>query len=227
MEQDKRMNVYFISGLGADRRAFKKLSLPPHWSVHHLDWIEPKEKETLNQYAQRLSLLIDPGQPFILVGLSFGGMVASAMANYIHPEKIILISSIGTPGELPWYFRLAGRIGLHKLIPSKILTKPNRVLDWIFGARSESEKRLLGAIISDTNPRFIRWSLNAITSWEKSSRPPGIFHIHGSRDKILPVRFTKPNIVIRNGSHFMVWTKAGEVSAALVAAAENHKKSKS
>jgi hypothetical protein len=49
-------------------------------------------------------------------------------------------------------------------------------------------------------------------------RPAGIFHIHGDCDKILPIQYTKPNAVVRNGSHFMVWTKAREVSRLLVKA---------
>ena len=66
------MNVYFISGLGADRRAFERIQLPPQFSVHHLDWIEPRKDESLNDYAMRLGEGIDTTKPFALVGLIHG-----------------------------------------------------------------------------------------------------------------------------------------------------------
>ena len=67
------MNVYFISGLGADRRAFEKINLPERFSIHHLDWIQHNQGESLNDYAKRLAATIDTTQPFAIVGLSMGG----------------------------------------------------------------------------------------------------------------------------------------------------------
>ena len=32
------MNVYFISGLGADERVFQRLTFPNSFTVHHLKW---------------------------------------------------------------------------------------------------------------------------------------------------------------------------------------------
>jgi pimeloyl-ACP methyl ester carboxylesterase len=212
MDQSKKMNVYFISGLGADRRAFQKISLPGSFIIHHLDWIKPEKKETLPNYAKRFSQLIDTSQPFALVGLSFGGMIACAMNEFIRPEKTILLSSIGCSKELPWYFRLTGYLKLHRLIPLSLLNHPNKVAYWLFGAKRPVEKNLLRHIIADGDPEFIRWAFNALLKWRNDKRPQGLFHIHGSRDKILPLRFTKPDVVIENGSHFMVWTRAKEVS---------------
>jgi pimeloyl-ACP methyl ester carboxylesterase len=214
------MNVYFISGLGADRRAFQKLVLPSHWQVHHIEWIPPQKNESLDHYAGRLSRVIDASQPFSLVGLSFGGMIASAMNNYVHPQKTVIISSISVAFELPWYFKFAGITRLYRLIPLSLLRDPNKISNWLFGAKSPAEKKLLAAIITTTDPGFIRWSLGAILRWKNKKRPEGLIHIHGSRDRILPLACTQADIIIPNGSHFMVWTRAQEVSKALVEAIE-------
>jgi pimeloyl-ACP methyl ester carboxylesterase len=214
------MNVYFISGLGADRRAFQKLVLPPHWQVHHIEWIPPQKNESLDHYAGRLCQVIDTTKPFFLVGLSFGGMIAAAMNNYLHPEKTVIISSISTAGELPWYFTFAGITRLYRLIPLSLLRDPNKMINWLFGAKSPAEKKLLAAIITTTDPGFIRWSLGAILRWKNRKRPEGLIHIHGSRDRILPVDCTHADIIIPNGSHFMVWTRAQEVSKAVAEAIE-------
>jgi hypothetical protein len=67
------MKVYFISGLGADERAFQRLVFPQSWTVSHLQWIEPARGESLESYVARFSKLIDSTAPFALVGLSFWG----------------------------------------------------------------------------------------------------------------------------------------------------------
>src|SRR5215217_4576146 len=101
------MNVYFISGLGADRKAFEKIKLPGTFSIHHLGWIKNKKGESLNDYARRLAASIDATQPFAIVGLSMGGMIASAMTQFLQPDKTILISSVACTDEFPPLLKLA------------------------------------------------------------------------------------------------------------------------
>ncbi|HZH36743.1 MAG TPA: alpha/beta hydrolase [Flavisolibacter sp.] len=209
------MNLYFISGLGADRRAFEKLKLPPRFTPHYIDWIKPEKGETLNSYAKRLAALIDTTQPFALIGLSMGGMIASAMTQFLQPRKTVLISSVGCREEFPPLFKLARLTQLHRLIPVPLLRRPNVMAYWLFGAKSKNERRIMHHIISGADAHFIKWSIGAILSWNNNIRPHGLYHIHGDKDKILPLCYTKPDVVVKNGSHFMVWTKAGEVSRLL------------
>ena len=206
------MNVYFISGLGADKKAFERLRLPHKFFLHYLDWIAPNKNETLNEYAKRLALSIDTSRPFALVGLSMGGMIAAAMTQFLQPQKTILISSVGCNAEFPPLLKIARTTKVYKLIPAYILHHPNAVAYWLFGARSRSEKSMMHYLISNSNPRFVEWAIGAIVNWKDCERPKQLFHIHGSSDKILPLKYTKPDVVIDKGSHFMVWTKAGQVS---------------
>ena len=209
------MNVYFISGLGADKRAFERIHLSDKYSIHHLPWITPQKNEPLSSYARRLSAPIDITKPFVLVGLSMGGMMAAAMNDFMQPQKTVLISSAASALELPAYFRWCGRLGLHNLIPTGLMNKPNSIAFWMFGAKSEAEKKLMRLIIKEGDAAFIKWGIGAILTWKGEQKSKNIFHIHGEADKILPVRFTKPDAVIKGGSHFMVWMKAGEVSRLL------------
>jgi surfactin synthase thioesterase subunit len=80
---DKR--IYLISGLGADRRVFKKLVFPTDFELIYLDWITPEPAESLEAYAARLALNIDTSAPFYLIGLSFGGMLATEIAKKLNP----------------------------------------------------------------------------------------------------------------------------------------------
>lgn len=212
------MNVYFISGLGADRQAFERIELPPQFSVHHLDWITPARGESLDAYAMRLSEGIDRSQPFAVVGLSMGGMIASVLSQKLHPQKTVLISSVGGANEFPRLFKWVRYVPVYKLAPLWLLRKPNPFSRWLFGARSKNEKELMNYLVSHAETRFIKWAMHAIIQWSQKERPPNLFHIHGSHDKIFPLKYTRPDFVIENGSHFMVWTRGGEVSGKLAEA---------
>lgn len=212
------MNVYFISGLGADRQAFEKIRLPEHYHIHHLDWIKHEKNESLEHYAKRLAAPIDTSGPFALVGLSMGGMIATAMTQYIRPAKTILISSLGSPQEFPPLLKFARLTRIHRIVPVFLFNHPTVFAHFFFGAKSKNDKRIMDYIITRSDARFVKWSIGAILHWKGEARPPHLYHIHGEKDKILPIRYTRPDAVVKNGSHFMVWTKAAEVSRLLAAA---------
>src|SRR6478752_103643 len=99
------MKVYFISGLAADSRVFHHIRLAEEHEMVHLQWIEPVVNETLGSYAERLAEKIDTAEPFALVGLSMGGMIAAEIAQTYKPVSTILISSIPCSLHLPTYFK--------------------------------------------------------------------------------------------------------------------------
>lgn len=204
--------IYFISGLGADSRAFRKIVFPENFQIIHLDWISPEANESLKSYASRLALRIDATVPFYLVGLSFGGMLATEIAKERKPIHTFLISSIPTFKELPWYFRMAGSLSLQKLVPTGLLKKSNGIGLKFLGAKSEEERNLLRQLVIDSDPYFMKWALTCILTWRNTERPPCMTHIHGTTDNILPIRYTvKPNHIIKGGGHFMVYANAQEI----------------
>ena len=108
------MTVYCISGLGADHRAFERLQWAPNLRIVHLPWLEPSPNESLQAYAHRMPKPIQSHEPFALVGLSFGGILAIEMLHFLQPNKTIIISSISNNTQLPWYFRVVGKTKLYK-----------------------------------------------------------------------------------------------------------------
>jgi hypothetical protein len=75
------MKAYFISGMAADARVFRHIRLPEGYEPVYLDWIDPVPHESLRSYALRLAERIDKNHPFILLGLSFGGMLGTEIAK--------------------------------------------------------------------------------------------------------------------------------------------------
>jgi pimeloyl-ACP methyl ester carboxylesterase len=208
------MKLYFISGLGADGRVFKNIQLPPGFSMIHLDWIEPTKNESLPEYAGRLATKIDTGEDFGLVGLSLGGMMASEIAKTHHPVTTILLSSIPVHSCLPGYFHWAYKLKLHKLVPIGFL-KTASIFKRKFSPDKPEDKLILKQVIRDTDPVFVRWALNAILTWRNETAPSNCWHIHGSKDEILPIRYTKPTHIIEGGNHLMIMNKADELNKIL------------
>jgi pimeloyl-ACP methyl ester carboxylesterase len=205
------MKVYFISGLAADKRVFKYIQLPTGCESVFLDWIAPEKEETLPSYALRLASNINTSEPFALVGLSFGGMLATEIAKVYKPAVTILISSVPVSKELPGYFRMAGKIGLHKIVPVSLL-KGTAITKRFFTREKQADKLMLLDLINESDSDLIRWSVDAILNWQNDVVPQPLWHIHGKSDEILPVRFTNPTHTIPKHGHMMVMTASGMVN---------------
>lgn len=209
------MNLYFLSGLGVDYRIFKNLTLPDKFSLHYIDWIRPIPHEPIAEYAKRLCGFVDQSKPFALIGLSFGGMMAVEMSRFINPLKIILISSAATRFELPWFVKLVRFLPVYKIMPIHFLKKFNWIHHYVFGIKTQEEKELLHEILKDTDPVLIKWSIDTVCHWSNRITPSNMIHIHGKADKLLPIKFTKTDIAVEGGEHFMIYTKATEISEIL------------
>jgi pimeloyl-ACP methyl ester carboxylesterase len=170
------------------------------------------------QYAQRLRAQIQTPRP-ILLGLSFGGMMAVEVAKLVEARKIILLSSAATRQEIPPYYRLFGAFSLRRRLsaqlPARLFTTPNPVINWLFGVRSPEDKALLAAILKDTDPDFLVWALEAVAQWTNTEKPARLIHIHGAKDRILPIRYLHADIEIATGGHSMVLDHAREITEIL------------
>lgn len=175
-----------------------------------MQWITPEKEDTLESYARRISAVITSPNP-ILIGLSFGGMLAIEIAKYRPVKKCILISSCKSSKEIPTRLKLIGKSGITKVLPGSVMKKPNFVLEHLFGAKTKEEKSFLKEILADTDPDFLKWALNAIIKWKNTTIPKNTISIHGDDDKILPIKNIKVDYVIKEGGHIMVVNKAKEV----------------
>ncbi|MCF0071367.1 alpha/beta hydrolase [Dyadobacter sp. CY261] len=211
----KKMNVYFISGLGADERVFTKLKLDPRLDVKYIKWVKPLKRETLQHYAARLSKQIDMSQPFQLVGLSFGGVIASEIADVACPQQVTLISSMSTGVPLSRFYQLVIRFFLFSPLSAPTLKSANRLTYSYFGADTPELKKLLKDILHDTDSKFLKWALIRMSGWGRKDRAENLFHIHGTADKLIPIVIVKPDMVIKDGGHLMVYAQADQISKIL------------
>ena len=200
--------IYIFSGLGVDERVFDNIDFS-NLNISFVDWIDPLKNETFESYAFRISK--DFEKDSILIGLSFGGMLAVEVSKIIPTKKVILIASAKNKNELPKWFLIAGKFKLNSLVPSSLLKSTNFITNWLFGVTTSTEKLLLKNIIKDTDSNFLKWAINQIVNWNNLSVPQNCIHIHGTNDRILPAKHLKIDFRIKNGGHFMTVNKAKEI----------------
>lgn len=205
--------VYLIPGLGADYRVFEQLSLPGI-DYRILEWIHPNHKyEPVEDYVMRMLPQIKE-QPTVFVGLSFGGVVGAELKKHFPDAKLILLSSIASRKELPWWARFGAALRINIIFSGNFLKHRNPLVRWIFGVERGRPKELFNAILKDSDPDFLYWAFNAILNW-KGNGSHRVHHIHGNRDRLLPLRFTSADMKVEDGGHFMIVVQGKEVSGML------------
>lgn len=204
-------DLYFVSGLGADKRVFRLLKIEGYQPVY-IRWLDPERGESIEAYAKRLCEQIKSDKP-IIVGLSFGGMISVEIAKQIETEKVIIISSVKDRFEVPPYFRAFRWFPIHRIFPFKsMLWAGYGIADWFFSLADSEEKKLLKAILVDTDAGFIKWALHKVVTWKNETIPENMYHVHGMSDRIFPIRFVEPDIFVEHGGHFMILNRAGQIS---------------
>ena len=209
------MTVYFISGQAADEKIFENLLLPSNITTRHVHWIEPLPNESLSHYCQRLSAQIDTSGEFLLIGVSFGGIVSVELNKIIKPKETIIISSIATKYELRPLLKVFNWLKLQHIVPSHAYKLYNPVVSWYFGATTKREQELLRLYAKSASKNYMKWAVNEILNWKNEARPANLFHIHGTKDRIFPHRRTNADIKIKNGSHLMIHNRSEEISKLL------------
>ncbi|MBQ4804525.1 alpha/beta hydrolase [Aquimarina sp. MMG015] len=201
------MKIYGISGLGADKRVFDSLSL--EFEFIPIDWIDPHKNESIENYSKRLSVVIDTKNDFCLIGVSFGGLIASEISKILNPKTTILISSAHTKNELRTIFRWFGKTKLIKLMPTSLFDPPRLIAKYLFGAKNT---KLLNDILDDTDLLFAKWAVNELTNWKNITQLKNVLKINGTKDKLIPPKGNTKMELIENGGHFMIVDKADEIS---------------
>jgi pimeloyl-ACP methyl ester carboxylesterase len=209
------MNLYFISGLGADKRIFQNLVLPEVFKIYYIEWVPVSENESMDSYCRRLSSQIDQQEPFTLVGLSFGGVIAIELSKFLSPVQTVLISSFCFKKEVPWFYILLGESRIYKILPPRWLLRPNNIAFRLFGAYKPEIKNLLKNIFEDTDPAFFEWAIRQLFSWDNHWQPANLIRIHGTADKILPYKEMMNAFPVKDGEHLMVYSKSAIVSQIL------------
>ena len=203
-------HIYCISGFGADERVFSKLDFGDN-QVHYLSWLLPFSNENIEAYAKRMAEKIVHPNP-ILLGLSFGGMMVVEVSKLIDTDKVIIISSIKSHHELPFWMRIAGKLKLDKIFPMRSFGLIEPLENYNLGIENEDERRLVNGYRKNVSQQYTNWAIHQILNWKNQWTPANLSHIHGGKDQIFPLKYIKADYIIEDGGHFMIMNRNKKVN---------------
>lgn len=213
--QDNKKTLYLIPGQGSDYRIYKYFKFQDYDTVN-IHYTVPEKNETMQSYAHKLAKQIDTSLIYSIIGVSLGGMLAVEMFEFLHPEKVIIISSAENRFELPFRYRFMKTVPLNKIFGGNFLRKTAPFAQQIVEPDSKNERAICKAMLKSKNKRFMKYSVNMIINWVRTSNNTEIIHIHGDNDHTIPLRNIKhPDYIVKGGSHMMTLTK-GELIKSIV-----------
>ncbi len=207
-QKEPKIPIYFLPGLAANPSIFKNIHLDPdRFEMYFLEWMIPFEEESISEYALRFCTKVKH-ENAVLVGVSFGGIIAQEM-NLVHNfRKIIIISSVKTRQELPLHLQLAGKTRAYKLIPTSFFAQNIDLLSkYAFGKPIVNRLDLYKQYLSITDKRYLDWAIKQVVSWNQDKSDPNLVHIHGDRDIIFPIENIKTCVIVEGGTHIMILNK--------------------
>lgn len=208
-----KTHIYFVPGLAASPKIFEYLNLSKtKFELHFLEWLIPLSKnEPLENYAKRMASLVIE-KKHVLVGVSFGGIVAQEMSKHLNTHKIIIISSVKSKNEYPKRLKLIQKTKSYKLIPTKIISNFEKFSVYVFGNYAKQRVNLYKKYLSVRNEKYLNWAIYNVLNWQQSKPLENIIHIHGNDDPIFPIKHIENCIPIKKGTHAMILYKAKTIS---------------
>ena len=202
-----KIPIYFFPGMSSTSLIFERLEWDTsRFELHFLEWLPCEKKESLIAYTQKYIPLIQHKNP-ILVGVSFGGIIAQELSKYIDVQKTIIISSVRTNREFPKRFKWAKYTKLYKLLPTRGV---ETLLHWIERFGSEKQKKrmeLYNRYLSIRDPHYLNWCIQAVLNWEQKEELENVIHIHGTKDEVFPFKNIRNAIEVKGGTHAMILVK--------------------
>ena len=202
--------IYCISGMAADERVFSRLKIDGY-KLQPVSWIPFELDDTLQSYAKKLSLHI-PGDTPLVLGYSLGGMLAIEICKLRATKKTILISSAKCRDELPQMAKIPLASTLVDLLPDSFFAKPSRYFFQLIGTKNAAQRKLVSAMMRDTPGGFMKWQLKHIIEWKNKEYSPGVIHVHGTKDLLIPPDNVQASYLIKGGTHLMIYNRAEQVS---------------
>lgn len=214
----KKTKLYLLPGLGFDERIFERLDLSS-FDHEFINWIEPLSKETIESYAERMAApIVDEDNEIVLIGHSMGGVIAQEIACLKTIKTVVLLSSVKSEKELPFYFKLVKWLQLHTFFVKWLAI----YTVWIWGRYhdfvSKADKALLKSMVAKNSNSYLKWALKTLARWKSPVLPSHtqLIQLHGTKDRtFFYKKIEQPHIAVAGGSHIMLYQQAVKVNSIL------------
>jgi len=213
---NKNLKIYLIPGLATDGTAYKGLISELKAPCTVLEFKPLDDNESLHDYAEKMSKDIDDSEPFVLIGTSFGGILATEIAKIKHPEKLILISSAKSREELSPIMKVKGGSFFVSMIPDAIMKEIIKKGFHLTSMVRKSFRNIYNeetkAMVAKSHGSFDKWIMQQINGWDSDFEHQSILHIHGDSDIVFPIKYINGCYIIKGGTHAMLMNKYKEIA---------------
>ena len=196
-----------MPGLAASPLIFERIVLPSaNFEMVLLEWEIPLEKESLADYALRMSKKITHKNA-VLIGVSFGGILVQEMSKFVTVRKVIIISSVKSNLEFPLRMKFAKTTKAYKLIPTNLILNVENLAKFSFGDKVNQRLKLYEKFLSIRDIHYLDWAIEQIILWDRTLADEKVIHIHGDADDVFPIKYIKNCTVVKGGTHIMILNK--------------------
>lgn len=206
---------YAIPGLGVTGEVFGRLS--QYLELQIIDWVLPESGESLRHYAARMERFLPDG-PVVLIGYSFGGIIAQEIHKRRPEITLVLINTLVDEREKPLWLRIMRYLPLYRLARGKWRIKLLPIYGRRYGLKNREDISILQKMFSESPNALRMWSIQALIGWVgQKPESEQFLRLHGTKDKVFPLtRMRGEGKWIQNGRHFMVWQRAEEVASQII-----------
>lgn len=202
-----KIPVYFMPGLAASPAIFERIKLDESiFEMCLLEWEIPKPKESLSDYALRITKSIRHDNP-VLIGVSFGGILVQEMAKHIETRKVIIISSVKSNTEFPRRMKIGKTTKAYKLIPMKLILNIENLAKYSFGEKINKRIKLYEKFLAVRDLKYLQWAVESVILWDRTEIDKNVIHVHGDQDDVFPIKYINSCIVVKGGTHVMILNK--------------------
>ena len=213
---DKKIPVYFVPGLAAGKEIFRNILLPEaEYKTYVLEWLIPEKNEALSTYSARMASLVKEPNA-VLVGVSFGGVVAQEMSVFLDLRKLIIISSIKSRNELPHRLKIAAKTLAYKLVPTSLVLSASDLTKFAIGPKTEKRLKLYQEYLHVRDKTYLDWAIEQMVTWKRNKEINGVIHLHGDSDPIFPIKNINNCLQIKGGTHIMLLNKGSLITKRLI-----------
>lgn len=205
------MKIYVVSGLGADFKVLEKLQFPQQHEVVFLDWMIPDKDESFSDYVVKMADRIDDSEPFYLLGYSFGGIIVQEINMIKKAQKVVILGSIKSDKEKSKLIRAGEITKIPRIMPVSFFSDRTTTFYSVARKMFDPKNPRITQYFRVRDPYYLKWSVERISEW-KFAENPDVIQILGDKDIVFPIKNSKPNFIIKGGTHLFPATKYKEVS---------------
>jgi pimeloyl-ACP methyl ester carboxylesterase len=193
-----------MPGMAANPSIFEFITLDANiFETHWMHWILPLKNESLTDYAKRIVKQINHDNP-VLIGVSFGGVLAQEISKLITLRKLIIVSSVKQTSEIPKHMQFAKETGIYKYIPFGLLNYLDQIEKLPVGDLIRKRIKLYKQFLSVNDKDYLDWAVEKMVCWEQHKPIKNLIHIHGDQDRVFPIKNIENCITVQGGTHIMI-----------------------